>query len=220
MIVRKDQSELTPSEWDTLIAALNAIQDVGADSPNYSSLARIHTPRFHQRTAHRFPEFLPWHREYLWVFENRLRRENPDVTLPYWDWAKDRRIPTRLARASEWGVTRGMDANDEVGDYRSEVNEAIAQTTFREFHSSINDPHGGIHLDVGGTSGEMGSFMRAPEDVLFWLHHCFLDKLWADWQASSSNAKLDIPARLLPESLFTHTGNEVLDISQMDYSYQ
>ena len=220
MIVRKDQSELTPSEWDALIAAINAIQDVGATPPNYSSLARINTSRFHQRTAHRFPEFLPWHREYLWVFENRLRLQNSDVALPYWNWVKDRSIPIRLAKASEWGVTRGMDADDEVGDYSSEVNEAIVQTTFREFHSSINGPHGGIHMDVGGTSGEMGNIMRSREDVLFWLHHCFLDKLWADWQESNSDAEPDMPARLLPDSLFIHTGNEVLNISDLEYSYQ
>lgn len=220
MIVRKNQSELNESEWDDFIAAVKAIQDVGASAPNYSSLAQIHTPEFHQGTAHKFPEFLPWHREYLWIFEDRLRRERPDVTLPYWNWMEDRKIPRRLAKASEWGVARRMDADDDVGDYSAEVSEAITQTTFRDFHSSINNPHGGIHMDVGGRSGEMGNIIRSPEDILFWLHHCFLDKLWADWQESNANAEPDMPERLLPEALFTRTGNDVLRIRDMEYSYE
>ncbi len=220
MIVRKNQKNLNQDEWDDFIAAVRAIQDVEASAPNYSSLARVHTSRFHQRTAHRYPEFLPWHREYLWTFENRLRHERPDVTLPYWNWVEDRTIPPRLAKASEWGVTRGMDADDSVGDYKAEVNDAFAQQTFRGFHSSINSPHGGIHIDVGGMSGEMGNIMRSPEDILFWLHHCFLDKLWADWQVDNPNAEPDMPKQLLPESLFTHTGNDVLKINNMGYSYE
>ncbi|MDE0392105.1 MAG: tyrosinase family protein [Rhodospirillales bacterium] len=219
MIVRKDQKKLSESEWDDFTSAVSTIQDVDASAPSYSSLARIHTPRFHQGTAHRFPEFLPWHREYLWIFENRLRLEHPDVTLPYWNWVEDRRIPSRLAKASQWGVTRGMDANDLVGDYKAEVDDASAQETFRGFHYSINSPHGGIHRDVGGTSGEMGNIMRSPEDILFWFHHCYLDKLWADWQASNPNKEPSMTERLLPESFFTRTGGEVLRISDMDYSY-
>lgn len=217
MIVRKDQKKLDASEWDSFIAAVNATQDVGASAPNYSLLARIHTPQFHQRTAHRFPEFLPWHREYLWIFENRLRDENPKVALPYWNWIEDRGIPSRLARASQWGVTRAMDANDLVGNYKTEIGDAFTQRTFREFHFSINGPHGGIHMDVGG---DMGNIRRSPEDVLFWLHHCYLDKLWAEWQVSNPKAEPDMPYRLLPESLFTRTGNEVLRISEMGYSYE
>ena len=75
-------------------------------------------------------------------------------------------------------------------------------------------------MDVGGMGGEMANIMRSPEDILFWLHHCFLDKLWADWQASNRNAEPDMPQRLLPETLFTRTGNGVLEISDMGYSYE
>lgn len=220
MIVRKDQKKFNEDEWSEFIAAVRAIQDPNAAAPSYSQLARIHTPQFHQRTAHRFPEFLPWHREYLWIFENRLRREYSDVTLPYWNWLEDRQFPSKLAKASEWGVTRGMDADDSVGDYTAEVNDAIAQTTFRGFSTSINVPHGEIHMDVGGTSGEMGNIMRSPEDILFWLHHCYLDKLWADWQEDNPGVEPDMHEPLLPESLFTRTGSEALNISDIGYSYE
>ncbi len=27
--------------------------------------------------------------------------------------------------------------------------------------------------------------MTSPNDPVFFLHHCFVDKLWADWQAAN-----------------------------------
>jgi tyrosinase len=43
-----------------------------------------------------------------------------------------------------------------------------------------SDPHNRVHNWVGGTmtGGD------APNDPAFWLHHCYIDKLWADWQAA------------------------------------
>ncbi|MBA2278691.1 MAG: tyrosinase family protein [Chloroflexia bacterium] len=44
----------------------------------------------------------------------------------------------------------------------------------------INGPqlHNLVHVWVGGSMGPMSS----PNDPVFFLHHCFVDKLWADWQ--------------------------------------
>lgn len=38
--------------------------------------------------------------------------------------------------------------------------------------------HNRVHVWVGG---QMGTGV-SPNDPVFWLHHCFIDKLWADWQ--------------------------------------
>jgi tyrosinase len=43
-----------------------------------------------------------------------------------------------------------------------------------------NALHNAVHLWVGG-SMEPGT---SPNDPCFFLHHCFVDKLWADWQAA------------------------------------
>jgi len=40
--------------------------------------------------------------------------------------------------------------------------------------------HNRVHVWVGGSMGPASS----PNDPVFFLHHCFVDKLWADWQAA------------------------------------
>lgn len=51
--------------------------------------------------------------------------------------------------------------------------------------------HNRIHNWIGGTMPTQSS----PNDPVFWMHHCFVDKLWADWQARNPQA-----AKYLPNS--------------------
>ncbi len=44
--------------------------------------------------------------------------------------------------------------------------------------------HNRVHDWVGGTMSSGAS----PNDPVFWLHHCFIDKLWANWQAAHPGA--------------------------------
>ena len=43
--------------------------------------------------------------------------------------------------------------------------------------------HNRVHVWVGGSMLPMTS----PNDPVFFLHHCYVDKLWADWQAKYPN---------------------------------
>jgi hypothetical protein len=40
--------------------------------------------------------------------------------------------------------------------------------------------HNTVHIWVGGSMFPMSS----PNDPVFFLHHCMVDKVWADWQAA------------------------------------
>ncbi|MFI0241650.1 tyrosinase family protein [Streptomyces sp. NPDC016845] len=51
------------------------------------------------RVAHMTPSFFPWHRKFLLDFESALRKADPGVTVPYWDWTVD-----RTPGASLWGA--------------------------------------------------------------------------------------------------------------------
>jgi len=52
------------------------------DSRSYNNLALIHQ----NHCQHGWERFLPWHRIYLYEFEQALQDHCPDVALPYWDW--------------------------------------------------------------------------------------------------------------------------------------
>lgn len=43
------------------------------------------------------------------------------------------------------------------------------------------EPHGMVHVDVGGSSGLMSAFETAAQDPIFWLHHANIDRLWEIW---------------------------------------
>jgi Common central domain of tyrosinase len=47
-----------------------------------------------------------------------------------------------------------------------------------------HDVHDGAHMWVGGSMMAMSS----PNDPAFWLHHCNIDRLWAEWQHAHPDA--------------------------------
>ena len=59
------------------------------DARNYNSLAMIHQ----NHCQHGWERFLPWHRIYLYEFEQALQDHCPDVTMPYWDWTMSQYCP-------------------------------------------------------------------------------------------------------------------------------
>lgn len=52
--------------------------------------------------------------------------------------------------------------------------------SFRNSLEGFRGPnlHNRVHVWVNGTMAGAGS----PNDPVFWLHHCHVDKLWSDWQ--------------------------------------
>ncbi|KAH7254325.1 uncharacterized protein BKA55DRAFT_593890 [Fusarium redolens] len=98
--------------------------------------------------------------------------------------------PRCLARdiAPEYGVSK---LNQTVVDWTFEAKD------FFEFDQRVQGGvsaesqgyHGGGHLAIGGSLGEMGDMYSSPGDPIFWLHHTNVDRLWDKWQ------RLDWPAR-------------------------
>ncbi|OII60396.1 tyrosinase [Streptomyces sp. CC53] len=92
MHTRKDQRDLTAAERRRFVAAVLELKRAG----RYDRFVRTHIDYYKAdgasglRAAHMAPSFLPWHRQYLWEFERELREVDPAVTVPYWDWTRDR----------------------------------------------------------------------------------------------------------------------------------
>lgn len=72
---------------------------------------------------------------------------------------------------------------------------------FRNMVESGAVPSGMHNAVHGWVGGQMGWVALAPNDPCFFLHHCFVDKLWADWQATTRlgyepRADANVPIRV------------------------
>ena len=94
--------------------------------------------------------------------------------------------------------------------------------TFNGFQTLLEGTvHAGAHNAVGGDMAGRAS----PTDPLFWLHHAFIDKTWANWQASdhgknppNPNETLK-PANMQTGVLFGVKVSSLLNIAALGYSY-
>jgi tyrosinase len=48
---------------------------------------------------------------------------------------------------------------------------------------SFENPHGAVHVAIGGQYGHMSQLSYSAFDPMFWLHHANVDRLFAMWQA-------------------------------------
>ncbi|MEU9480391.1 tyrosinase family protein [Streptomyces sp. NPDC048191] len=227
MAERKNQADLSSAEKRDFVDAILELKQQG----RYDEFVTTHNAFITSdtddadRTAHRCPSFLPWHRRFLLQFEQALQSINSSVTLPYWDWTADQTPASSLwaddflggdGRTEDGQVTSGPFAfadgrwpmnvrvdgrtflrrslGTDVSDLpsRDEVDTVLAMSTydappwnsgsesFRNYIEGWQGPnlHNRVHVWVGGQMLSGAS----PNDPVFWLHHCFIDKLWADWQ--------------------------------------
>lgn len=231
--VRKNQKDLTPIEWQRFIHAIEALAESTMASPRYADFVQIHMDAMdthaghawgaHTMGGHNGRNFLAWHREYLAKIEARLMAINPLVTLPYWDWVADRSaIPAALTDPNDladWGITRGSTFNGSSLATAAQLNSLLANTAFDAFQSTLEVApfHNRLHVLVGGTMVTSAS----PADPVFWLHHGFIDKIWADWQVLHPGVNPSNPTEVLqPPPIMTRTVAQVLDTRALGYVYE
>jgi tyrosinase len=148
--------------------------------------------------------FLAWHRMYLYYFEKVLRKympKNSSTALPYWDYQTYDMIPPILINPTSKGIsnplyndTRSLTLNNggHLSSYTKtinkkkikgssinvSINKSLLDTSFYPFQKAIEAPHGSVHMLVGG---DMQARETAANDLLFWLHHANVDRLWEKW---------------------------------------
>jgi len=169
---------------------------------SFESQAMIHQ----NHCPHGTWNFFPWHREYLFRYEEVIRAVTGDESfaLPYWDWSKNPRLPDafRDARSSLF-----INESGRTLEFGSRIMSACHPDrikmlgTTKDFESFMGSPHGGgpveygphntIHIELGGT---MGTF-KSPLDPIFWCHHANVDRLWAEWQESNDFFKREAPVK-------------------------
>jgi tyrosinase len=143
--------------------------------------------------------FWPWHRMYLYWFEQIVREMSgdPDWALPYWDYSNpaQRTLPAPfIDPSSSLFALRDIGVNAGVAPILSPAAEAslfgiCPGLTLSNFTSASETlertPHDQVHGWVGGFFSGVDGLMRRIEtsalDPVFWLHHANLDRLWESW---------------------------------------
>jgi len=74
------------------------------DRRSYNNMALIHQ----NHCQHGWERFLPWHRIYLYEFEQALQDVCPGITLPYWDWTMPQYRPDQPEKG--WIIPRSYKA--------------------------------------------------------------------------------------------------------------
>ncbi|ORX84628.1 Di-copper centre-containing protein, partial [Basidiobolus meristosporus CBS 931.73] len=207
--VRKEIRELSTEEWNAYIGAVKKLHS-GPAPTAYDKIVAIHLRNVPQ--AHNVPCFFPWHRKYIREFELALQSIDSSITLPYWDWSLDSQAPeTSLIFTPEYYGSSGESPCIEEGHFKGwqmsvpkphclkrqwnrgkkisalyppELLSKIitGAKSYNEFRVAIEAaPHALVHVNIGGETGDIGT-MWSPNDPLFWSHHAFVDKIWADFQ--------------------------------------
>jgi Common central domain of tyrosinase len=90
---RKPWKDLTCAEQSEYLASLQRLKDNGI----YDEFVQVHIQN--EAASHGTPEFLPWHRWFIYQFESALRQVSADpcIILPYWDWESDAGQETRAS---------------------------------------------------------------------------------------------------------------------------
>lgn len=145
--------------------------------------------------------FLPWHRYFVYYFEQIIRGvlQDPSFALPYWNYLggppASASIPEEFRNPSSplYRPNRNTGVNDGVPIDQGRGRSPLLSDAFRETqyidspNGSIGfcpildaNPHGAVHVDTGNGTN-MGSIPTAAGDPVFWVHHCQVDRLWASW---------------------------------------
>ena len=253
MGIRKNHTALTQDEKARFIAALLQLKANGV----YDRYVRQHRDLFNSG-IHQSVLFLPWHREFLRRLELDLQAIDASVSLPYWDWTTDRNANSSLwgndfmggngvpsggavqngpfaFNGGRWPLTVRDAPSGPVELTRSlRLSQLPSANTVRSVLASVpysvfvrnaeNQSHNTVHTSIGGAAGTASS----PNDPIFFLLHCNVDRLWAAWQRQhpdqaafqgDANFNLNTPLPPWQNEASPPTPGAVINHATLGYSY-
>lgn len=179
---------------------------------------------------------------------------DPGFALPYWNWSENQgRIPDPffdldILNVERWkdpsnvsspnsgpvstvgtrNLSKGQGMQDDPrlgGSFTKPAIDGIqALSNYNLYWRRLEgSPHNNGHNLVGGANGHMADYM-SPLDPVFWLHHCNVDRLWAQWQAAGNTAPAlsnSYDGQFVNGSgqQVTASSANALNIAQFDYTY-
>jgi tyrosinase len=232
---------LSADEVATFRSALAKMMSI-SDDRGYQYWAGIHGLPLPISCTHGTPLFLPWHRAYLYYFEQYLMDQEPGVTLPWWDWSTQQGVPPIYADTSApnplsgspiTGIPDSQFAGQQISPvtdtYRvpgrpgalpnaAHVQWLINLETFADFTQQVEQTHNNVHSWVGGTMDEIPV---AAFDPIFWAHHTMIDRIWALWQQKHPGAGTGglVPTEQPLGPFPTLNVGQTFDIATLGYEY-
>ena len=178
------KAQRTPDSEDPTIS----VWEAGADL--HKDLSANPSERIHDSCM-----FLFWHRVFLVEMEKNLQKINPDFFFPYWDSAKQwgdvenapiwnylgrkgspvendifNNVPFKLPGEEKPLARSTEDWNKALFTaqfYDRLTRKSITDKTgFGVWHEDVEGSHGILHVEIGGSEGQM-SMMASPLDPLF-----------------------------------------------------
>jgi hypothetical protein len=182
--VRKNYKGMSEDQKKNFVSALYSLKNKGV----VENFAQIHAKWF-TLGIHGTSHFLPWHREMLYQFELELQKLDSSISIPYWDSTVDNSSSSPLwdknflgGFNSDWNLKRALGAPNIHLPTPLQVQNNQRQPTYDTFWPGPDGLEQAIHNPPHAwVGGEMGS-MYSPRDPAFYLHHCWIDMLWASWQ--------------------------------------
>lgn len=211
--VRKEITMLSSLEVATLQKAFKGIMAKNLDDSNsFYKLAGYHGfPDPY--CMHHTPGYNPWHRMFLFHFENALRSVEgcENVTLPYWDFSREE-LPAVFDIAPLNFYTLPIDTSFNGNTYKKGMktvrykadqikakmknydtigcfDRAAKETDWEDYHGML----GGTSNDTTFHGHDTGHLSIGPTmanqdisafDPIFWFYHCNLDRLYWEWQTT------------------------------------
>ncbi|KAK3608053.1 hypothetical protein CHS0354_031041 [Potamilus streckersoni] len=231
--VRREYRMLSDAERNAFHTALNEMKRSG----QYDTFARLHSGIV-VNSAHGGPNFFGWHRVYLSLFEEALRRINRNITLPYWDSTMDFDM-TNPSESILWSsrflgngdgvVTSGPFANWNAGGApltrniggtsrlfsKQDISNILSRCRTREISERTALPqysmefiHGGPHNWVGG---QMSGLNTAAFEPTFFLLHAFVDYIWELFRIRQRQVCNVNPSADYPTATNLHASNRAMD---------
>jgi tyrosinase len=220
------------------------------DNRGYNYLAGLHgVPGWycwhHQRntrTVRRARLFLPWHRAYLYRFEQSLQDQDPQVNVPWWDFFSEISRSEGIPKAFSDPFVEDSEPNPLYSFHmyvptanppldsdtvrspaspldlptREDRDRLFTLTDFGDFNDEMEDIHDRIHAWAGGS---MAQVALAAFDPLFYSHHAMIDRIWWLWQLEIGNSGIPPMMHDIVLEPFNLTVSDVLNIYDLGYDY-
>jgi hypothetical protein len=205
-IRRREVRDMSPADWTKFVSAFKQMNADGS----LAKFVNWHLQAWD--LFHWNSKFLPFHRAYLLEFERELIvRGAPFLPYWDSTWESQDPPKSPLFTAKYFGkndgynIINGPFAKDAPMNYkasvgggplireydpdgtgafyaRSLIEEDVMKPEFSDFSRRCEiGPHASIHSIIGGAGGQLAKSV-SPDDPLFWIHHCFIDKLWDEHQ--------------------------------------